>query len=137
MAKNKKRSGVRKFIYLLIFIIIVVVAIYFYYNNVGKTARIYVDDYIVVLDSTNHGTYMGVYEAWPGITAASVSFSVDSGKLVQFDVIKVFTIMGGGVEDSIASVVEESGELDFDAISGATHSSYFIKAAIKNAFGEE
>ncbi|MCF8235806.1 MAG: FMN-binding protein [Bacteroidales bacterium] len=133
MKKNKAYKGIKWIIILLLVLLIVAAAWYLYFNNIGNKAVAYTGDYKAKLKSSHYGAYRGVYEVWPGTEAAIVSFSADSGKLVQFNIDKLMQTPGYKIEQEIEEKVRTSGELEFDAISGATYSSYFIKAAIRKA----
>lgn len=133
MQKNKTRKGFKWMLILLFLLLIIAASWYIYFNNVGKKAVEYTGDFKAGLNESHYGAYHGVYEVWPGREAAVVSFSADSGKLVQFSIDKLMQSPGYKIEQEIEEKVRESGELDFDAVSGATYSSYFIKAAIRKA----
>lgn len=133
MQKNKARKGF-KWIFILLFVLLIIATSwYIYFNNIGKKAVEYTGDFKAGLNESHYGAYRGVYEVWPGREAAVVSFSADSGKLVQFNIDKLMQTPGYKIEQDIEERVQSSGELEFDAVSGATYSSFFIKAAIRKA----
>ncbi len=101
-------------------------------NVAGSKANQFVGSFRLQVDSLTDQTYTGRYSVW-GLTAAEVSFTVASGKLKEFRLNRVLSTPGYGIRQKITDTVTVSGNLDFDAISQATVSSNFVKAAIKDA----
>lgn len=78
------------------------------------------------------GQYQGKYLAFGKVPAATVQFSVFEKRLINFNIVDVLTIPKYDVKPKMLSAVGNQG-LQFDAVSGATVSSQFVKAAIVNA----
>jgi len=78
------------------------------------------------------GVYEGGYYAFGKIPAAKVRFTVSDSALSNFYTIDVLTVPRYNLKVKIQQAVADKG-LQFDAISGATISSSFVKAAMINA----
>ena len=82
------------------------------------------------------GDYSGEYRFFGVKTAASVQFSIRDKKLYRFNIDKILSTPGHDVKEHILHAIKPGGDLNFDAVSGATVSSQFVRAAIKNAVRE-
>jgi uncharacterized protein with FMN-binding domain len=91
-------------------------------------AKVTVGD--VDLSNVKDGTYEGSYDA--RIISATVSVTVEDGKLTDIRLLKHKYDRGGSAEAVIDDILKEQS-LDVDVVSGATNSSKTIMKAVENA----
>ena len=118
---------------LLILIMIILIAGYIMFNNAGKKADIYVGDYTPELENLSDGSYTGTYKHPIMGKLADVEFTIFQGTVIHFQFRKLFCTPGYSIEKEITEFILNGNTLSFDALSGATKSSFFAKAAIKKA----
>jgi uncharacterized protein with FMN-binding domain len=99
----------------------------------GKKAEKEVGNFKPVTTDLPDGTYTGHYKAFGAIDAACVEFAIEDRKVKTFSLNKVLETPGHSGSELIINEIDRSKNLDFDAVSGATRTSFFIKAGIKDA----
>lgn len=124
----------RKFKYLLILLSVTLLfAGYQYFKQAGIQAYRYVGTSKVTLDKLPNGSYSGTFQPFNLISLAKVKFRIDGGKVKDFSIPRLVVSPWNQVKSPITDSVEVNQSVHFDAISGATRSSYFVKAALHNA----
>ncbi|MBD3419992.1 MAG: FMN-binding protein [Chitinivibrionales bacterium] len=98
----------------------------------GQKAEAHVGNFAPAATLFSDGTYRGEYKPFGFLTGARVEFEISDNSLSRFEIQKLHTTPGYGVKPRISARIDSTGALNFDAITGATISSYFTKAAIKN-----
>ncbi|WP_139650656.1 FMN-binding protein [Raoultibacter phocaeensis] len=82
------------------------------------------------LESVAAGTYVGSFDA--DIIGATVSVSVENGRITEIELLEHKTERGQAAE-AITDAIVEAQRIDIDTISGATNSSKVIQKAVENA----
>jgi len=124
----------RKLKYLLILIgVTMLFAGYQYFKHAGLQAYQYVGKSQVKLDSLPNGKYSGSFRPFDLISLAKVKFRVDQGKVKDFTIPRLVVSPWNQIKPSITDSVRIKQSVHFDAITGATRSSYFVKAALHDA----
>lgn len=117
--------------------ILLIVALFFggyqYFKHSGLQAYRHVSRSEVKLDSLPNGKYEGSYKPFNVMTLARVQFRVKEGKVRDFSIPRLIVSPWNTIKPAITDSIKNKQSLRFDAISGATRSSYFIKAALHNA----
>jgi uncharacterized protein with FMN-binding domain len=131
---NSKRSVILRWLIIFSMIITVVVVVgWTMFYNAGKAAREYVGDFEVNTIQLQDARYHGVYEIWGFRTAAELEFTIKDGELDSFSFTTILNTPGHGAREEIIRRINKTNDLNFDAVTGATHTTYFARAAIKNA----
>ena len=121
--------------YLLILLSVTLLfAGYLYFKHAGIKAYRYVGASKVELDSLPNGSYNGTFRPFNLLSLAKVQFRVDKGQVKDFSIPRLLVSPWNQVKPSITDSVRIKQSLEFDAITGATRSSYFIKAAFHDAY---
>ncbi len=119
--------------------IIVISTAFNLFYKAGVQADEYVGDFILDTKSLINGTYKGDFKVFDFITATDIEFKIKDGKVVSIDFHRMLGshnisgIPGYGSAEKVKASIERNKSLNFDAISGASRSTSFTKAAIKNA----
>jgi len=121
------------FLYLLGLIAVLIVVSLIMFNIAGKRANSYIGDFRPDVSSLKDGTYKGSYSYLIERVGAKITFDVNQGKLGKYQFEKLYGTLGYGAPNSVKAQIDLRRNLDFDAVSGATVTSNFAKAAIKNA----
>lgn len=85
------------------------------------------------LISSNSGVYIGEHKFANLLTFAKVQIKVVDGKIKDIDFIKLVNTPTHECKDEVMQRIVDSQEINFDAVSGATCTSNFAKAAVANA----
>lgn len=99
----------------------------------GAGARSFVGDFVPQIKQMREGAYRGEYQLLGLMTAATVSFHVDSGRALDVRLERLAHSPGHESAKAIRTAVQASDDLLFDGVSGATLSSDFARAAIRVA----
>jgi len=119
--------------YLLVFLgTILLFVVYIFTQKTGVKAYQIIQETKITGDSIPSGNYSGHFQAY-NITFAEVQFSLDSGRIKNFTIPTLLKAPWIDVEQALADSIEHQNKLEFDAISGATRTSLYVKAAIRNA----
>ena len=118
---------------LLIFILISAVMLgYGIMQYAGHKAALAAADSSWEQTIPDDGHYTGTYRLF-GVKTACVQFNIRDRNLQTFGIGNLVTTPGHGVKSEIMDQIKINKNLRFDAVSGATISSQFVKAAITNA----
>ncbi len=102
-------------------------------NRIGNQAKEYIGEFIPDISKLSDGTYRGTYKISDSKTGAAIEFTINNHKVTAVSVKKLYRTPLYPVTKKIKPYIEQSKNLNFDAISGATKSSLLLKAAIKNS----
>ena len=122
--------------YIIVFLIsffVTPVIVMSFAKKANENAKEYVEDFKPITSKLPDGTYEGKYKAFGIITMSKVEFTVKKGNIKNIKFKKMFHSPGSPYKESIENQIRQSQRLEVDAITGATRSSNFAKAAIKNA----
>lgn len=127
-------SGITKFFVSFgIFIVVLIVSGIYVFRKAGSEAAEYVAEFRPNLEVLADGTYLGEFSYLGGRFKTRVKFIVKDHKLLGCDFEKLYSTPGHSAPYMVSSIIDQTEDLDFDAISGASITSQFAKAAIKNA----
>ncbi len=118
---------------ILLIIIISYAAGLFIFKKTGTVAAEQTKYFIPLTNELEDGLYSGRFRTFMGLVGASTEFEIRDSLLADFRLLKLTSTPGYGIEEKITSAVNSSGDLNFEATTGATHSASYAKAAIKNA----
>ena len=128
----------RKIKYLMILLgVTVLFGGYQYYKHAGLRAYTYVRQSEAKIDSLADGQYQGAYSPFNILSLARVEFKVENGKIQDFNIPRLIATPWNSVKPLIQDTVRTKQSLRFDAVSGATRSSFFVKAAMHSACGQK
>ena len=122
--------------YILVFLasfIITPVAITVFVKKANGDAREYVEQFKPVTSNLPNGIYQGKFKAFKIITMSKVEFEIENGFIKNIDFIRMTHFPGNAYKEDIENQIRNTGQLEVNAISGATRTCNFAKAAIKNA----
>lgn len=120
-------------LYVFGLIAVIIVASLIVFNLGGKNANSFVGDFKPTMSNLENGSYKGTYSFLINKLGATVSFNIENGKLGKYQFEKLYGTLGYGAARSVEARIDLRRNLDFEAVSGATVTSNFAKAAIKNA----
>jgi uncharacterized protein with FMN-binding domain len=121
------------FLYVLGAIAVLITAALISFNLAGRNAGKYVGEFQPMMSQIEDGRYEGEYSTIISRIGAKISFKIKDGELVNFQFEKLYGTIGYGAPQNIKAGIDQKENLNFDSISGATVTSNFAKAAIKNA----
>jgi len=79
------------------------------------------------------GKYQGKFKVFRFISMSEVEFEITNGRVKYIEFKKMYHSPGSPYKENIETQIRQTQVLEVDAISGATRSSNFAKAAIKRA----
>jgi uncharacterized protein with FMN-binding domain len=124
----------RKLKYLTVVIVITFAFLgYQYFKHAGLKAYHYVGQSQTALDSLSDGQYHGSFSPFDMISLARVSFHIRDGKVNDFKISRLIVSPWNKVKPALQDSIRRKKELQFDSITGATRSSFFVKAAVHDA----
>ena len=103
------------------------------FNLAGRNAGKYVGEFQPEMSRIEDGQYEGEYSTVISRVGAKISFKIKDGELIHYQFDKLYGTIGYGAPQNIKAGIDQKEDLNFDSISGATVTSNFAKAAIKNA----
>ena len=122
--------------YLIVFLAIILFFIgYLFIKNSGVKAYQSIQQHAFIQDSLPKGKYGGTFQAY-NITFAKVKFTITDDKNGKISTFKIPTLIRApwiSIKPSIINTITQKDSLEFDAISGATGTSLYVKAAIHEA----
>lgn len=131
MLKILKRFAFYMLIFILSFVITAIII-----NQVikiaNKKAQDYTFNFTPNINYLQDGNYQGSYR-FIGISLAEICFTLNNNELSFVEIPKLFQTPGSLYKKEIQNKLQLNKSLDLDAISGATRTSNFVKAAIKDA----
>lgn len=119
-------------LYALGILAVIIMASLLSFNLAGRNAGKYVGEFQPMMSKIEDGRYEGEYTIISKV-GAKISFKIKDGELVNYQFEKLYGTIGYGAPQNIKAVIDQKEDLNFDSISGATVTSNFAKAAIKNA----
>lgn len=102
-------------------------------QKANDEAEKYIEDFHPNTYGLQDGSYQGKFKIFNLITLSHVEFSIKENKIKKMRFKKMFHTPGYLSKDDITSKIKNNNQLELDAITGATRTSNFAKAAIKNA----
>jgi uncharacterized protein with FMN-binding domain len=102
-------------------------------KKANQQAKEYVENFEPKTSQLPNGFYVGKFKAFRLITMSKVEFTVQNGEIKNIEFKKMFHSPGSPYKESIENQIKQSKQLEINAITGATRSSNFAKAAIKHA----
>ena len=121
------------FLYLLGIVAVIILLSLISFNLAGRNAGQYVGEFQPRMSQIEDGLYEGEYSTMISKVGAKISFKIKDGELIRYDFEKLYGTIGYGAPQNIKAGIDQKEDLNFDVISGATVTSNFAKAAIKNA----
>lgn len=104
-----------------------------FFNLAGRNAATYVGDFRPDIMQIEDGNYEGSYYSFSKKIGASVSFEIKEGRLQNYHFDQLYGTIGYGAPENVRQQIDRNGNLDFEAVSGATVTSNLARAAIRNA----
>jgi uncharacterized protein with FMN-binding domain len=120
-------------LYILGILAVIIVASLLSFNMAGRNAGKYIGEFQPRMSQIEDGQYEGEYSTIISKVGAKISFKIKDGELIRFQFEKLYGTIGYGAPQNIKAGIDQKEDLNFDSISGATVTSNFAKAAIKNA----
>jgi uncharacterized protein with FMN-binding domain len=120
-------------LYILGILAVIIVASLLSFNMAGRNAGKYIGEFQPRMSQIKDGQYEGEYSTIISKVGAKISFKIKDGELIRFQFEKLYGTIGYGAPQNIKAGIDQKEDLNFDSISGATVTSNFAKAAIKNA----
>lgn len=102
-------------------------------KKANENAYKYIENFNPVTSELPDGTYVGKYKLFSVFTLSKIKFDIKNGKISQFELKRLFHSPGSAYKEEIENQIKKTGKLEVNAISGATRTSNFAKAAIKDA----
>ncbi|MCK5171705.1 MAG: FMN-binding protein [Bacteroidales bacterium] len=102
-------------------------------KSANENARQYVESFNPASSNLSNGTYKGKFKAFKILTLSKVEFVIEDGLVKSIDFIRMFHSPGNPCKEEIENQIKQTQRLEVDAITGATRTSNFAKAAIKAA----
>jgi len=122
--------------YILVFLasfLVTPVVVTWFIKKANEDANQYIERFEPVTSRLPNGVYKGKFKAFKIITMSKVEFEIENGLLKNIDFIRITHFPGNAYKEDIENQIRNTGQLEVNAISGATRTSNFAKAAIKNA----
>ena len=102
-------------------------------KRANKNASEFVQNFYPQTNHLPNGIYSGKYKIIGLFTLAKIEFEINNGNVIDINLKKLFHSPGSPYKDEIEKQILRSKKLEVNAISGATRTSNFAKAAIKVA----
>jgi uncharacterized protein with FMN-binding domain len=119
--------------YLIVFLAVILIFIgYLFIKKSGVKAYQIIQKHSYTQSSLNKGKYNGTFQAY-NINFAEVNFTISNGKVRTFEIPTLIQAPWINAKPSIIDSITTKNSLEFDAISGATGTSLYVKAAIHEA----
>jgi uncharacterized protein with FMN-binding domain len=99
----------------------------------NENAQLYIQNFTPTTSSLPDGNYKGKYKAFKLFTMSKVEFKVQNGIIIDISIDKLFHTPGSAYKNDIEKKIKQNKILEIDAVTGATRTSNFARAAIKNA----
>ncbi|MFP4023927.1 MAG: FMN-binding protein [Thiohalospira sp.] len=102
-------------------------------QKANKEAEKYIENFHPETSNLKDGLYQGKFKIFNLITLSHVEFSIKNKKVEKLKFKKMFHTPGYLSKKDIEAKIKNTHQIELDAITGATRTSNFAKAAIKNA----
>ncbi len=122
--------------YILVFLasfLITPLAITSFVKKANNDANQYIEHFKPVTSILPNGIYKGKFKAFKIISLSKVEFEIENGFLKNIDFTRMTHFPGNAYKSDIENQIRNTGQLEVNAISGATRTCNFAKAAIKDA----
>lgn len=122
--------------YILVFLasfLLTPIAITSFVKKANEEAKLYVEKFNPSTLQLPNGKYQGKFKAFKIFTMSKVEFAIKNGKVQDIKFKRMFHTPGSPYKEDIENKITQSQKLEVDAITGATRTSNFAKAAIKSA----
>jgi len=96
-------------------------------------AKDYIEDFNVSSLHVPDGEYSGNFKIFGVFAVAKVTFVMENSRIKEISFKRILHSPGKNYEIDIEKKILDNQDLELDAITGATRTSNFAKAAIKNA----
>lgn len=113
-------------------LLMVILIVYIIFYLAGKKAENEVSQFKPELTKLKDGKYHGSF-SFLGDVKAEMEFEIMQGELVEYKFFKLTSTPGYGADYAVKTQIDSRKNLNFDAATGATITSNFAKAAIRNA----
>ena len=109
------------------------VIITWFVKKANEDANQYIEHFEPATSKLPNGVYKGKFKAFKIITLSKVEFEIENGFIKNIDFKRMTHFPGNAYKGDIENQIKHTGQLEVNAISGATRTSNFAKAAIKVA----
>lgn len=106
-------------------------------KHANHQAEKYIKNFSAESSRLSDGNYQGKFKIFNLITLSHVEFSIQNKKVEKLKFKKMFHTPGYLSKKDIEAKIKNTHQLELDAITGATRTSNFAKAAIKNAIARQ
>lgn len=106
-------------------------------KKANEHAKEYIQHFNPVTSDLPDGLYMGKFKLLKIFTLSNIEFKINNGFVEDVVIKKLFHSPGSPYKEEIEYQIKKTKKLEVNAISGATRTSNFAKAAIKNAINSE
>ena len=105
----------------------------FFFFQLENRVAAFIGNFVPEVSRLEDGRYKGQFGMLNNRMEARVEFIVENHQLIACNFDKLFGTPGHKAPYLVKQKIDQIGKLDFDAVSGATLTSYMARAAIKNA----
>ena len=102
-------------------------------KKANKNAKEYIEQFDPVTSELPNGIYLGKFKVLKIFTLSKIEFEIENGIVKNVSLKKLFHSPGNPYKEEIEYQIKQTKRLEVNAISGATRTSNFAKAAIKAA----
>ena len=102
-------------------------------KNANKNAQEYIDHFNPLTHKLPNGKYLGKYKTLKILTLAKIEFEIKNGQVTHVQLKRLFHSPSSPYKEEIEFQIIQTKKLEVNTISGATRTSNFAKAAIKDA----
>ena len=127
------KTLIRLLVSVIVLFIFLIVAFFIFFSRIGKAAQNYVGDFKPDVKKLADGKYIGSFMYINERISSEVTFEIKDSSLWLINFDKLYGSPVLGAQQKVIDRIDSLKNLDFDAVSGATVTSMFAKAAIKNA----
>jgi uncharacterized protein with FMN-binding domain len=113
-------------------LLVTILTLFLLLHLAGRKADHAVNHFQVDISRMKDGRYHGSF-SFLGRMDAEVEFEIRQGKLVEYQFLKLTGTPGYGADYAVTAQIDARKDLNFDAASGATITSNFARAAIRDA----
>ena len=118
---------------IIVFVVISIATAFQIFYRIGKKADKYVNGYVPDTKLLFDGVYRGSFNAIGSVQAAVIEFTINKGLVESFNFHKILSTPGNNADKVILMDIRNNGQLNFDAVTGASRTTSFTRAAIKDA----
>ena len=122
--------------YILVFLasfLITPFAVTWFVKKANENANQYIEHFEPATSKLPNGIYKGKFKAFKIISLSEVEFVIENGLVKSIDFKRMTHFPGNAYKEEIENQIKHFKKLEVDAITGATRTCNFAKAAIKTA----